>query len=251
MARVDPSPTEQQLRRRRRPSEVRQLVLESAIEVFAQRGYGGTSTKEIAEVAGVSESVLFRHFSSKSNLFVEAAVRPFKEFLAEFTEDSVVGRGHQLDERTLITSFVRHVYDNMEARRGMILALATANHPELEGVRDEIADQFEAAIFHPLQELSVARAKERGIKPRNFELTTRAIVAMVTAMAVLDPWFVPQGWKRPSRDAIIEELVAITLYGAAIDRDARYRSFVQAPARNGGNAPRARSKAARSVPGKA
>lgn len=212
------------IRRRRRPAEVRRLVLESAIEVFAQHGYGGASTKDIAEAAGVSESVLFRHFTSKANLFGEAAVRPFAEFLTQFTADSVAGREHQLDEKELVANFVRDLYDNLEARRGMVLALATANHPDLASLNGDITKRFEAAVFEPLKAISVARARERGLEPRDFDLTARVVVGMVTAVAVLEQWILPSGPERPSRDAVIDELVAVALYGASIDRDRLQRA---------------------------
>jgi AcrR family transcriptional regulator len=233
MVKPEPEVTNE-LKRRRRPSEVRQLLLDSAIEIFAQRGYGGASTKEIADAAGVAESALFRHFSSKANLFIEAAVVPFTDFLTQFTADSIVGRAEQLDEATIVANLVRDIYDNMEARRGMVLALATANHPDLENLGEDIARRFELAVFKPLKDLSVARAAERGIEPRDFDLTSRAIVAMVTAMTVLEPWFLPRGRKRPSRTAIIDEMVAIALSGATIDRDRRGPLALPAASRNGG-----------------
>lgn len=50
----------------------RQKLCEAAIDLFSQEGYDGVTTKKIAEVAGVSEMTLFRHFGSKTNLFQDA-----------------------------------------------------------------------------------------------------------------------------------------------------------------------------------
>lgn len=44
-------------------------ILEAALLLFSQKGYHAVTTKEIAHHAGVSEMTLFRHFSSKQNLF--------------------------------------------------------------------------------------------------------------------------------------------------------------------------------------
>lgn len=44
-------------------------ILESAIQLFAEKGFNGTTTKEIAEVAEVNESLIFRHFSTKRELY--------------------------------------------------------------------------------------------------------------------------------------------------------------------------------------
>lgn len=47
----------------------RQQILEVAFGLFARKGYQGTTTREIAEEAGVNEALLFRHFPSKENLY--------------------------------------------------------------------------------------------------------------------------------------------------------------------------------------
>src|SRR5689334_25430768 len=69
---------------RRRRGEERRLLLDAARELFARRDYRATTTREIAEAAGVSEYLLFRHFGSKAGLFREALVAPFTIFLDEF-----------------------------------------------------------------------------------------------------------------------------------------------------------------------
>jgi len=50
-------------------SVVRQQILETAIKLFAQRGFRGTTTKEIALAAGVNEVTIFRHFATKQELY--------------------------------------------------------------------------------------------------------------------------------------------------------------------------------------
>jgi len=47
----------------------REQILQTAVEVFSQRGFKGTTTKEIARAAGVSEAMVFRHFASKDDLY--------------------------------------------------------------------------------------------------------------------------------------------------------------------------------------
>jgi AcrR family transcriptional regulator len=44
-------------------------ILGAAIELFSSHGYKGTTTREIALLAGVSENSLFRHFQHKEGLF--------------------------------------------------------------------------------------------------------------------------------------------------------------------------------------
>jgi len=44
-------------------------ILQVAIRLFSQNGFSGTTTKEIARVAGVSEAMVFRHFATKHELY--------------------------------------------------------------------------------------------------------------------------------------------------------------------------------------
>ena len=47
----------------------RHQILHVAVMLFSQRGFGGTTTKEIAQAAGVSEAMVFRHYATKQELY--------------------------------------------------------------------------------------------------------------------------------------------------------------------------------------
>jgi AcrR family transcriptional regulator len=50
----------------------RQHLVETAIRLFTDGSYHGTTTAEIARAAGVSEPILYRHFASKRDLYLAA-----------------------------------------------------------------------------------------------------------------------------------------------------------------------------------
>jgi AcrR family transcriptional regulator len=50
--------------------ERREAILKAVRRVFADKGFHGTTTRELAEAAGVSEALLFKHFPTKEALFV-------------------------------------------------------------------------------------------------------------------------------------------------------------------------------------
>lgn len=47
----------------------RSQIVAIAAELFSQKGFRGTTTKEIADHAGVSEAIIFRHFATKDDLY--------------------------------------------------------------------------------------------------------------------------------------------------------------------------------------
>ena len=53
-------------------AERRQHLIETAIRLFTDGSYRGTTTAEIARAAGVSEPILYRHFASKRDLYLAA-----------------------------------------------------------------------------------------------------------------------------------------------------------------------------------
>jgi AcrR family transcriptional regulator len=55
------------------PEETRERILVAAREVIGRKGKRGATTREIADVAGVNEATLFRHFGTKEALLVACA----------------------------------------------------------------------------------------------------------------------------------------------------------------------------------
>ena len=55
----------------RLPSRERRQAIVTAVQgAFADKGFDGTTTRELARAAGVSEALLYKHFPSKESLYV-------------------------------------------------------------------------------------------------------------------------------------------------------------------------------------
>lgn len=72
---MPPTTPKQKTRRRLRPEARRALIDEAATEVFAQRGYEAATMQEIAAAAGVVASVVYLHYRSKEELYLELLER--------------------------------------------------------------------------------------------------------------------------------------------------------------------------------
>jgi AcrR family transcriptional regulator len=62
----------------------RDAVLDAALVEFADGGYAGTSTEDIARRAGISQPYLFRLFGTKKELYIASVTRCFRETLELF-----------------------------------------------------------------------------------------------------------------------------------------------------------------------
>lgn len=69
-----------QTRQRLSAVERRQAVLDSACEVFSAASYRGATTADIAEAAGISEPILYRHFGSKRDLYLACLDEAWSSF---------------------------------------------------------------------------------------------------------------------------------------------------------------------------
>ena len=68
-ARADAGTVSQASGGRMAAEERRLQIAQVAMRLFSERGFRGTTTKEIAQAAGVSEAIIFRHFTTKDDLY--------------------------------------------------------------------------------------------------------------------------------------------------------------------------------------
>lgn len=73
-------------------AETQTRILQAAKRLFARQGYDGTTTRELAQAAGVAEGTIFRHFESKKAILIEVATQGWIEILTDLlTELSEMG----------------------------------------------------------------------------------------------------------------------------------------------------------------
>ena len=67
--------------RRRDSAATRAALLDAATELFAERGFGRTTVRDIAAHAGVNQALLFRYFGSKDALYAAVMAGQGRELL--------------------------------------------------------------------------------------------------------------------------------------------------------------------------
>jgi AcrR family transcriptional regulator len=195
----------------RRPrGEPRRLLLDAARDLFSRQDYRSTTTREIAEAAGVAEYLLFRQFGSKAALFREALVLPFTDFVDEFGRTWQAVVPEETDEDELARHFVGQLYDVFAEHRGLVVTLLAS-----EGLtEEELADAGIADIQRALAALGQISAQGmdiRGMRSSHPDLAAYSTVAMIAGMAALRSTYF--GKRQPSREAIVDELTQAVLHG--------------------------------------
>jgi AcrR family transcriptional regulator len=80
---------------RKSKDERREEILDAATTVFAERGFHGASTDDIARLAGISQPYVFRLFGTKKELYLASVTRCFRETLELFQRAAEGKRGQE------------------------------------------------------------------------------------------------------------------------------------------------------------
>lgn len=196
---------------RPRRSDGRTRLLEAARSLFNDRGYEGTTTREIARRADHSETLLFRYYGSKAELFRVSMVEPFVEFVQRFVARRQAGEFASAGTRTETREFVTGLYDVFNANRGLVAMFwARDVHVESElaesGLLDVVQEHFDTLVRQFRSHMT-----QRGTIFPNEEITTRVTIAMVASMATFGSTF--YGKSRPDRETVIDEITEMILRG--------------------------------------
>lgn len=115
-------------------AERRDDVLDAALLEFAERGYEGTSTEDIARRAGISQPYLFRLFGTKKELFKASTARCLRETLEMFQRAAEGKRGEEA-LRAIGDAYVEEMLSGDRVRlKAQMQAYAACDDPEIRAV---------------------------------------------------------------------------------------------------------------------
>lgn len=177
------------LRKQQQRSIVTQKkLLDAAIEAFSENGYKGTSTRDIAERAGVHHPLITYHFKNKDRLWRAAAHRVFGDYSESLTRVAEDNRG--MDLKTRAASAIRaYVYyaKSRPAMHKMMVQESSYPNPRLDWlVATHIKPFFDASfnIVEKLQELGVAPAGNPALLFNMIRMVSGGLLALRSELKV-------------------------------------------------------------------
>ena len=199
-------------KRERLTSEERKAkIIDAALTLFAEKGFRGTKTKEIAEAAGTSEPLIFWHFKSKEEIYREALRTLFGHHpVLPDIEENMAKKDDLAVFRDLAQHVIRH---NREDHRILRLAIFSA----LEGFPlAEIVHQ-EGEVGPSLPEILCGYIKQRiddgAFQEQNAEIAAQIFVDLIYT-CVLDKEAAISGPPLAySDEEIVENMVRIFVKG--------------------------------------
>jgi AcrR family transcriptional regulator len=123
----------------------RGVITAAAAELFAERGYRGTSIEAIADRSGVTPPVVYEHFDSKRDLYRSLLESHFAE-LREVWRQYLAG-DDPLAERVARSCDAWFAYVEAHPFAGRVLFRDGGGDPEIEPVHREVAERSRAAAM--------------------------------------------------------------------------------------------------------
>ena len=146
--------------------ERRAAIIDSAIQLFSEKGFRGVTTRELASAIGVSEPVLYQHFPSKRDLY-NAIIESIAEQSAHPCGDGQLPNcGAGLDDREFLVGVADAIirwHENNPAFVRLFIFSALEGHELgdmffdrhssgfLQEIADYIRSRVDAGVFRPVE----------------------------------------------------------------------------------------------------
>ena len=172
-------------RKRLDPAKTRETILVAALDVFAEKGFDGTSIADIAAVAKTPKSLLQYHFGTKDELWkacLEQKAVPLLQPLDRFLED-----GGPANMAGLVAARFRVLAANPQVSRMLAWAsMGTAPLPDF-----------------------LAERRERLLRLGGLDPAASPLPRVLLALAAMDGWFLYRSlYRRALGDMVFEDALS-------------------------------------------
>jgi AcrR family transcriptional regulator len=169
-------PDTQTTRKRLAPAQRRALIEDSAARLFAEHGYAATRLQDVAQAAGVTKPMLYRHFPSKKALHLALLAHHWAELREQIT-GSVTPGPLQPQFPTILDAWFAYVERHPYAWR--MLFRDTTGDPDIQAFHRELhasARALTRALIESQQEISLT--------PQEIEPLAEIVRSATTGLAL-------------------------------------------------------------------
>ena len=193
--------------------ERRRQILQVAMRLFSERGFRGTTTKEIANAAGVSEAIIFRHYANKDELYSaildhKACDRRFQNPFEELAE-KVAAKDDFGVFYTMALNAIEHHAEDRDFLRLML-------HSALEehDLARTFVESFITEIYDFLGAYISQRQKDGVFREINPRIAVRSFIGMFVHHSLNNIlWDKEQKLLKVSNEEAAREFATILLNG--------------------------------------
>lgn len=190
------------------------MIAVAAEQEFSRCGYRGATMSDIAERAGVTRSVLNRHYATKSDLFAAVMTGPLLQFADEWTRRWTDRFDGEPSEPELVYEFVSDLFRSSREHVGALRLLMFSDEHLDSEARRQIWATLNSGLAAVL-DIAIQTMSAHGYPTRNADVTVRAIISMVMGYVSLDPALLDSVTK--DEDAVVRHMASLILYGISLE----------------------------------
>ncbi|MBD1821842.1 TetR/AcrR family transcriptional regulator [Cyanobacteria bacterium FACHB-63] len=192
--------------------ETRTRILKAALKLFAKQGYDGTTTRDLAEKAGVAEGTLFRHFTNKKAILIEVATQGWIEILTDLlTELSEMGSYKAIAQ--VMRKRMLNMHQNVDLFK--VCFMEAQFHPDLR-------DRIQSEVVEKMTDVAEAffqTAMDQGIyRPMNPRMVARVFLGMFTIAGFSQDTIMAPGSSPNEMKEMAEGIADIFLNGVLAEK---------------------------------
>ena len=160
----------------------REQILQTAVDLFSQRGFKGTTTKEIARAAGVSEAMVFRHFATKDELY--GAILDNKgcaEGVHRFPWEANERLNEAIEQKDDFAVFYNIAFDALNKHHSDVGFMRLLFYAALEEheLADRFFNEFVSRIYEFIAGYIQTRQADGAFRDLNPRIAVRAFLGML------------------------------------------------------------------------
>lgn len=191
----------------------KEQLLDTAVALFADHGFAGATTADLAKAAGVTEPIIYRHFDSKKDLFIAVIERTSELTMGTWDRQLRTARDPAQRLRRLIGA------NPMVSDRGRgIYRVIVQAMMEIEDPDILAAIQRHVQRIHAFVTAEVVHAQETGQVSKRFspEVTAWSLLHLGLGYGVMEPLGI-KGHAADAQGVRVRNVVARLLLGDLAD----------------------------------
>jgi len=197
-------------------NERREQLIGVAVDLFSRKGFNGTTTREIAAAAGVTEAIIFRHFETKEQLYTAIIDQKVKSPGTAAWITEVRAAMDRDDDETVVRQLIKGIIfgHKMDPKfeRVMLYAALEGNEIALQYMR-----KVTASIVDVFRSFFKRRQKSGRIRDIVPDAALMAIVGMAQQYA-LSKYVHAFKEHCLSDEQAVESFVSIAMHGLCLTR---------------------------------
>jgi AcrR family transcriptional regulator len=155
-------------------------VLDAAEKIFGAKGYHGSTTKEIAEEAGVAEGTIFRYFKTKKDLLVNILVPVIAK-----TAEMLLHDGKEKDLETMLNKiFIDR--SRFVKRAFPILKIILLEGEVDNSIRQKMVQELMNIVVKRLELIFKHKIESGELRPIDPFIITRTMMSLLAGMCIFN-----------------------------------------------------------------